>query len=57
MGHWRNDRKEGFGELVSFNNTVFKGTFVNDHKHGNGVIEYPDGTVKDEVWEHNRLIK
>lgn len=59
VGEWYEDLKNGVGE-ETYNDdgggqTVYKGDFHQGHRHGRGVLMWPDGTMFDGEFEQNNL--
>ena len=67
-GGWRNNKREGSGELICANGELYIGEWKNDKKHGKGMrkwyVEEPpryrgasrkwDGYIYDGQWKHDQ---
>ena len=45
--------KNGYGELIYKDGSIYYGEFKNDKKHGKGKYTYTDGKIYDGYWENN----
>lgn len=56
-GTFENNRKNGKGIEKYYNKEFYEGNFLNDYRHGEGVLYNPNGKVKIESnWELGRSI-
>ena len=52
-GEYRQDEKEGFGEMVWIDNSKYVGQWEKGIQHGYGRLVLPDKTVKEGYFERN----
>jgi len=45
IGHWKENKAEGFGEFRRQNGAVFEGNWKEDKQHGSGKETWPNGIV------------
>jgi hypothetical protein len=41
----------GFNKEIYSNGDIYEGDFVDNKRHGNGKMTYPDGKVEEGRWE------
>lgn len=44
MGEWLDGKAHGYGEYCNSNETTYKGYWVADRQHGEGLETWPDGS-------------
>ena len=50
MGSWKENQKDGFGELIWDDGKRYEGMFSNDIRHGYGSFYWKDGRVYEGSW-------
>lgn len=56
-GEFSNNKKNGHGLEIYKNNEYYKGFFLNDFRHGKGILYNPNGVPKfDSFWELGRSV-
>ena len=56
IGQWKDDMSHGQGAFHYKDGAEFKGAFMQDKKHGTGILSLPDGKVWQEEWREGELI-
>ena len=56
-GFWKNNIPEGYGYKRFVDNTEYKGELYNSKPHGQGVMLYKNGDIKDGKWKDGQLIE
>ena len=53
MGHYKNDEREGIGEMIWTDGSLYIGEWVGGIQHGYGRMYFPDGTIKEGLFNKN----
>jgi len=48
-----NDERNGYGEMYWTDGSVYKGEWIKGIQHGKGIMTFPDGRIKDGMFEDN----
>ena len=55
-GHYKHDKKNGFGKYFWKDGTTYEGYFLNDLKHGEGIVSYGDGRTARLQWFEGAVV-
>jgi len=53
-GQWKDSKKSGKGVMYN-SKGVYEGNFVENEKHGYGIINYPDGRKYEGNWDRDKV--
>jgi len=53
-GNWKNGKMNGVGEYTWPNGDHYIGEYLNDLKHGKGVLKKVNGEVYDGAWKEGK---
>ncbi|XP_067887557.1 ALS2 C-terminal-like protein isoform X1 [Heterodontus francisci] len=57
VGHWENDKKTGYGVFDDIDRGErYIGTWLEDCKHGNGIVITQSGLGYESIFEYNKLV-
>jgi hypothetical protein len=52
-GQYKDDERDGYGEMVWTDTSVYKGEWIRGIQHGHGKMIFPDGTEKEGYFDNN----
>lgn len=55
-GGYKDDERDGYGEMYWVDGSVYKGEWRKGIQHGQGTMEFPDGTLKEGFFENNVFV-